>query len=154
MRRLAAFTLLEVALAIVIGLMLVLLSAPSINGLMAERGVRKSFERFDQFVREAQARSIQERRSYLIAWEKQGLIARPEVPLEGDDDFKTLPGDKETYQLELPASLRKDPEPAWVFWPSGACEPAIIRHGTGDESWTARYDPLSGEAILETGNVR
>ena len=100
----------------------------------------------NQIVRMAQERSVQERRPYLIEWQRQSVILRPETIVEGDPDRPTasLVLDKgHAYVLRLPAALEKDPLAQWIFWPSGACEPANVRFKGADGSWEVNYAPLN-----------
>src|SRR6476659_8264312 len=68
--RLAGFTLIELAIAVVLMLLLMMLAVPSVQGVMADRRLRRSLDQFNAIVREAQERSVIERRAYLIVWEK------------------------------------------------------------------------------------
>jgi hypothetical protein len=48
-----------------------------------------------------------------------------------------------TIALRLPATLEKNPPAQWIFWPSGACEPANVRFKGSDGSWEVNYAPLT-----------
>ena len=62
-----AFTLVEIVLAVFILMLLLLLAVPSLNGVLADRRLRHSLDSFNNLVRQAQERSVAERRPYLIA---------------------------------------------------------------------------------------
>ena len=77
---------------------------------------------------------------------KNSVILRPEAIAEGDPDVATatLVLDKgQAYLLRLPATLEKNPPAQWIFWPSGACEPANVRFKGPDGSWEVNYAPLT-----------
>lgn len=89
---------------------------------------------------------MKERRPYLIEWQRESVILRPETSADGDPDAPTatLALDKgHAYVLRLPAALEKDPLAQWIFWPSGACEPANVRFKGPDGSWEVNYSPLA-----------
>jgi len=97
-------------------------------------------------VRQAQQRSVQERQPYLIVWQKDSIILRPESLAQGEnaapDD--TIALDKyHSFSLRLPAALEKNPLPQWIFWPSGTCEPADVSFQGSDGAWEVNYSPLT-----------
>ncbi len=146
MQRRAGFTLIEIAIAVFILMLLLLLAIPSVTGVLANRRLQRSLDAMNQIVRMAQERSVQERRPYLIEWQRQSVILRPETLGEKDPDRPTaaLALDKgHAYLLRLPAALEKDPLAQWIFWPSGACEPANVRFKGPDGSWEVNYAPLN-----------
>ena len=143
------FTLLEICLAIMIALLLVSAAVPSIGSLLAEREQKKSFEAFDELVREAQRLSIETRRAVVLVWEKGGVLMRYAEKRKGDEDevLKALPvAEGAVYDLKFPAALVDKPDRIWTFWPSGACEPVVIRYGTASVGWMVDYDPLTAQA--------
>jgi type II secretory pathway pseudopilin PulG len=153
MRKTEGFTLIEICLAVFIALILTMMAIPSIQGLLSERAIKRSFDSFSDMVTEAQNRAITERRAYLIAWDEDGISLRPDQPANKDEqkgiervDLKK----DETYDIELPAALEKDPPKEWIFWPSGTCESAKISYRGADGTWTADYDPLTVRAALIT----
>ena len=79
MQRFRAFTLIEIALSIFILLLLLMLAVPSLSGVIANRRLKQSLDSFNQLVRQAQERSVTERRAYLIVWGKNSVLLRPEV---------------------------------------------------------------------------
>src|SRR5437588_289644 len=42
----------------------------------------------------------------------------------------------------------------WIFWPSGTCEPAIVRFQGPAGSWTANYSPLTARPEITNYAVR
>ena len=146
MQRRAGFTLIEIAIAVFILMILLLLAIPSVTGVLANRRLQSSLDAMNRIVRLAQEHSVQEHRSYLIEWQKKSVVLRPESIAEGDPDVPTatLVLDKgQAYMLRLPATLEKNPPAQWIFWPIGACEPANIRFKGPDGSWEVNYAPLT-----------
>src|SRR4051812_29136516 len=84
LRRRAAFTLIELAIAIAILVLLMMLAVPSMNGVLADRRLRKSLDGFNAIVREAHELSVTERRPYLIIWAGGKIGLRPEGLLRGE----------------------------------------------------------------------
>lgn len=152
-RKSSAFTLIEIAIAVFIMLMLLGLAVPSLRGVMADRRLRRSFDELNKFVRLAQERSVADRRPYLIAWRKDRLILRPEAYTKDEDPkvptatFVLRRGD--AFVLSLPVALIDDPPAEWVFWPSGTCEPAVVYFKGVDGAWTANYSSLTARAELK-----
>lgn len=146
MQRRAGFTLLEIAISVAILIIITLIAVPSVRGVLADRRLQRSLDAMNQIVREAQERSVQEHRAYLIEWQKKAVILRPESIREGEatSPVATLALDKgHAFLLRLPAALDKRPLPQWIFWPSGTCEPANVRFKSPDGSWEVNYSPLT-----------
>ncbi len=151
MQRSPAFTLIEISISVFILLLLLLVAVPSLSGVMADRRLRRSLDDVNRFVQEAQGRSVSEHRPYLIVWNKDNLLLRPEGFAKGEEEkaatiYKVRRGD--VFQLSLPAALEKKPPAEWVFWPSGTCEPAVVTFKGMDGNWTAKYSPLTARAEL------
>ena len=151
------FTLIEIAVAVFIMLLMLLIAVPSMNGLLADRRLHRSLDGLNRLVQQAQDRSVDERRSYLIAWEKDRLVLRPEA-LKQDEPptpVATLNLARgEAFTLNLPAALTQKPAAEWAFWPTGTCEPAIVRFKGVDGSWTANYSPLTTQPQLSSYATR
>ena len=151
MRRCAAFTLFEICLAIAIGLIIVVLAVPSLGGVFAEQKLNATFEEFDTFVRQAQRKSVSERRTYVMVFEEGGISLEPEEPREDDDpegveQFTVEDGAE--IALERPVALVKEPPMVWMFWRSGTCEPVVVSYRGPAGSWVRKYDPLTARATL------
>ena len=149
MQRFRAFTLIEIALSIFILMLLLMLAVPSLSGVFASRRLKQSLDGFNTLVRQAQQRSVTERRPYLIVWSKGGVLLRPEV--FGEDEevkatavFRLSKGN--VLRLSLPAALAEKHPAEWIFWPSGNCEPAIVQFRGPAGIWTASYSPLTTQA--------
>src|ERR1700740_808992 len=96
------------ALAIFILLLLLMLAVPSFTGVIANRRLKQSLDDFNNLVRQAQERSVAERRSYLIVWSKNNVAVRPEVFAENEEvkakaEFRPRRGT--TLRLSLPVAL-------------------------------------------------
>ena len=145
------FTLIEIAISVFIMLLILVMAVPSLSGVMADRRLRRSLDDLNRLVRLAQERSVADRRPYLIAWQKDHLIVRPEGFKKGEEEIATATmnlhrGD--AFILALPAALTENPPAEWAFWPSGTCEPAIVSFKGVDGSWTAKYSSLTARAEL------
>jgi type II secretory pathway pseudopilin PulG len=146
-----AFTMIEIVIAIFILMILLMVGVPSMNGVMADRRLRRSFDNLNVLVRTAQERAVAERRPYLIVWEKDRVVVRPEFLRAGEEESATavLPMERgDAMQLDLPAALTEEVGPAWTFWPGGTCEPAVIRFKGVDGTWTANYSTLAARGEL------
>lgn len=151
MQRFRAFTLIEIALAIFILLLLLVLAVPSLTGVVANRRLKESLDGFNKLVRLAQERSVTERRPYLIVWGKSSVFLRPETFAEGEeaDPTAVLRLSKGTLlRLSLPAALTEKHPAEWIFWPSGNCEPATVQFKGPAGWWTANYSPLTAQPEL------
>ena len=151
MQRFRAFTLIEIALSIFILLLILLLAVPSLSGVIANRRLKQSLDGFNQLVRQAQERSVNERRAYLIVWGKNSVLLRPEVFAEDEEEKPTAVlglGKGSWIRISLPAALLGKPPAEWIFWPSGTCEPARVQFRGPAGTWTADYSPLTAQPEL------
>jgi hypothetical protein len=127
------------------------MAVPSLSGVFADRNLRVSLDGFNNLVGEAQERSVSEHRAYLIVWGDKEVIVQPEA-FAKDEEKKAVA----TFALErgtvltltLPAALSAKPAGEWIFWPTGTCEPAIVRFVGRGGTWTANYSPLTGHGEL------
>jgi type II secretory pathway pseudopilin PulG len=152
-----AFTLVEIVISVFIMMLLLMLAVPSMTGVMADRRLRRTLDRFNDLVHEAQQRSVAEHRPYLIVWNEKNIQVRPEVHLKGEDPKPAAElalGKNDSLKLALPAALVKEPPPEWIFWPTGTCEPATVKFVGYDGSWTANYSPLTARPELTSYAAR
>ncbi len=151
MQRLRAFTLIEIALSIFILMLLLMLAVPSLSGVIANRRLKQSLDSFNQLVRQAQERSVTERRAYLIVWGKSSVVLKPEIFTKDEEEKATavlrLPKGS-WIKVSLPAALIGKPPAEWIFWPSGTCEPARVQFRGPAGTWTADYSPLTAQPEL------
>lgn len=151
MRRNGGFTLVELAIAVLILVLILMLAVPSLNGVLADRRLRRSLDDFNGLVRQAQERSIAERRPYLIIWRDGKIGLRPEGLAPGENRapvamLKLTRG--ESLKFSFPAALMEDPPAEWIFWPSGNCEPAVVSYRGRNGGWTANYSALTARAEI------
>jgi len=143
--------LIEIVLAVFILMLLLVLAVPSLSGVLANRRLKRSLDGFNNLVRQAQERSVTERRPYLIVWGKKNVVIRPEAFAKDEaakvtTEFHLDRGD--ALNLSLPAALTKKHPAEWIFWPSGTCEPATVEFKGSAGSWTASYSPLKARTEL------
>ncbi len=146
MQRTRGFTLIEIAISVFILMIIMLLAIPSVSGVLADRRLQRSLDAMNDIVRQAQDHAVHERRTYLIVWQKNAVILRPEAIDKGESEtpIATLALDKgHAYLLRLPAALEKNPLSQWIFWPSGTCEPANVSFKSPNGSWEVNYSPLT-----------
>jgi len=149
--------LIEIALSIFILLLLLVLAVPSFTGVIANRRLKQSLDEFNNLVRQAQERSVAERRPYLIVWSKNNVVVRPEVFAEGEEanaKAELHPSKGSALQLSLPVALAEKYPAEWIFWPSGTCEPPTVYFRGPAGSWTANYAPLTGRPEITSYAVR
>lgn len=151
MRRTGGFTIIEVVLSVFILMLLMMLAVPSMTGVMADRRLRQSLDRFNDLAHQAQQKSIAEHRAYLLTWTSKAIELRPEALNDTDSPdpiTRLVPQRGESYSLALPFALKKNPPAEWIFWPSGTCEPAEVTFTGRNGTWTASYSPLTVQADL------
>ena len=147
----AGFTLIEIVIAVFILLLLLGLAVPSLNGVLADKRLQRSLDRFNDLVRQAHERSLAERRAYLIVFDQRGVSLQPAAFLKTEErkPIDSLPLARgEKWSMELPAALSKKTLPEWIFWESGVCEPARINFGSANGKWTVEYSPLTALAEI------
>lgn len=138
--------MIEIVLAIVILLLILFLAVPSVTGVLADRRLRRSLNDLNDLVRQAHERSVAERRPYLIVRRDKQFALRSEGLLKGEsrNAIATLTFRKgDSFIISFPAAIDEDPPPAWIFWPSGNCEPTLVTYRGVDGGWTAKYSALT-----------
>lgn len=146
MHRARGFTLIEIAISVFILMLLMLLAIPSVSGVMADRRLQRSLTAMNDIVHQAQEHSVRERRSYLLVWEKDAIVLRPEAleKSDGDGTVAQIALDRaHNFLLALPVALQKEVPRQWIFWPSGTCEPANVQFRGADGAWEVNYAPLT-----------
>jgi len=145
------FTLIEIVIAVAILTVILMMAVPSLSGVIADRKLRASLDQFNNLVRQAQERSVNEHRPYLIVWTSKEVVVQPEAFMK-DEEKKAVA----TFSLEygsaltltLPAALTSKPAGEWIFWPTGTCEPANVHYEGRAGIWTENYSPLTGRGEL------
>src|ERR1051325_5110774 len=104
MRDQRGFTLVELVIAIFIVLLLIVLAVPSLNGVLADKRLHRSLDRFNDLVHEAHERSLAEHRAYLIVWNDTFISLQPAAFLktEEHEPVATMPiAPHDQWSLEL-----------------------------------------------------
>ncbi len=151
----SGFTLLELCVVMGIALLLMGLAVPSLTGQMARRKLQESFDRLNELVSQARESSMKESKPYLLAWDHKGGVRLYPAELSNEERRKQGPtaalkinGTGEKYTLFRPSALTSEPSAEWTFWPSGTCEPVIVKYEGGSGYWEANFSPLSGRGNL------
>lgn len=154
--RRAAFTLLEICLTLMIGMMLIMLAVPSVAGMLAEQRLHETWNRFEQLVNTARLKAIQEQQACRLVWDRHQIVLKAANLQEGEREqgSSLTMDDGEGYELVRTASLI-DPAPTvWTFWPNGTCEPVIVRyHGRGGR-WEVRFDALNSRGTFQQSETK
>ncbi|MFL6515514.1 MAG: Tfp pilus assembly protein FimT/FimU [Chthoniobacterales bacterium] len=148
MRRVSGFTLIEIVLTVCIMMLVLLLAVPSLNGVLKDRRLRQSLDRFNTLVSKAREQSITEHRPYLLIVGNKSVEVRPEVISKDDEPepVADLPlSDRDSIKITFPAAMIKQPPAEWVFWPSGVCEPAIVDYLGRSGLWRVTYSALNAQ---------
>lgn len=145
------FTLLEIMLAILIGLLLMTVAVPSVVGMMREQKLKQTYEEFDDFVRKAQLKAVESGQTQVMVWDDAGIDLIPQSIEESDKqetpEHFAFP-DRTKWALSRPAALVKKPVWEWPFWRNGVCEPVIVSYEGTAGKWSAEYNGLTGRGKL------
>lgn len=146
----AAFTLLEICLVLCIGMTLIMMAVPSVVGVLAEQRLHDSYERFERLARIARTRSMEERKTYHLVWDRDSILLESVGHLKGEVDTgkRMAIGKDETYGVERVAALSKNPPAEWTFWPNGTCEPVIISYHGPAGRWRVSYDAMCSKGTF------
>lgn len=134
------------------------IAIPSVSGVLAERRLRASLDAFGDLAALAQRRSVAEGKTFLLARDPKGQVRLCPEDLSPKARRELAPAalPAGTYRLELPNVLpapgkRADPTAAadeWAFWPTGTCEPAVVRFEGAGGIWEATFNPLTARAAV------
>src|SRR5437867_13292557 len=108
MQRQRGFTLVEIVIAVFILLLLLTLAVPSVTGVLEDKRLHRSLDRFNELVRQAHERSLAEHRAYLIVWNDVQMSLQPAALLntEPHEPIDTMPiARQENWRLERAAAL-------------------------------------------------
>ena len=146
----AAFTLLEIMMAITIAIVIIAIAVPFLGDMFGQKSLEESFAQFDAFARKAHDRAVAEARPYVLIWHKDGITLEPETPSADDldADMETFAFGEAKVMIERPVALVDKPIAEWSFWKSGACEPVRIHYESNDGTWLAEYDSLTARGHL------
>ena len=138
-----------------IAVLLMGLAVPSLTGQMSRRRLQASFDQLGDLASQAREHAMREGRPYLLAWDKAGAVRL--FPAELNAEARRKQGPTATllpaaaagqYRLFRPSALTSDPSAEWTFWPTGTCEPVIVKFEGKGGNWEAVYNPLSGRGSL------
>jgi hypothetical protein len=146
----AAFTLLEIMMAITIAIIILAVAVPFLGDLFGQKSLEDSFTEFDAFTRKAHDRAIAESRAFVLIWHKEGITLEPETPSADDLDaeIESFAFGDAKIQIERPVALVDKPVAEWPFWKSGSCEPVRIYYESDAGTWTAEYESLTARGRL------
>ena len=149
--RRAGFTLLEICLVLMIGVILILLAVPSVSGLLADQRLHESYSRFEKLASEARLQSLHDQKPAFLVWDKHGIsLCKPNHDLHGEPEVveRMDIGEKESFDVSRPAALVENPAAEWTFWPNGTCEPVVVSYKGPSGSWQVRFDPLTSHGTF------
>lgn len=152
----AAFTLLEICLTLLIGLVLIMLAVPSVAGMLAEQRLHETWDRFERLVNSARLESAGEQQPYRLVWEKHRIVlelANPKAGESRESDSLAM-GDDESYELLRTAALVIPAPEEWTFWPNGACEPVVVRYHGRSGRWQVRFDALNPRGTFQQSETQ
>ena len=142
-------------MVIALAVILMAVAVPSLRGQFTRQRLQKTFDQLDGLAAEARQLAMREGKPYLLAWDKEGNVRLYPAELSNAARRKQGPAasllatkDTGRYKLFRPSALTGQPSAEWTFWPSGTCEPVIVKFaGVGGE-WEANYSALSGRGNL------
>ena len=150
----AGFTLLEISMVVVIGLMILGLAMPGMRGVFAEQRLRERMEQFEGFVARASTLARDTKREVRIRWEPEGLriVTEADPTEEGaalgvGEDFLSLEKE-EVVLLKGVAARDLEPLSEWSFWKEGVREPVEVAYDGPVGSWQLRFGALVFEPDL------
>ncbi|MEP6669122.1 MAG: hypothetical protein ABJF10_08220 [Chthoniobacter sp.] len=149
--RRAAFTLLEICLTLLIGMVLILLAVPSVAGLFAEQRLHESYTRFEQLTNTARWRSGREQQPYRLVWDRHRIILKAAANATGESgEVESLAlSDDESFQLVRTAALVNPAPEEWTFWPDGTCEPVVVSYRGRSGRWQVRFDAFNPRGTFQ-----
>lgn len=142
--RQGGFTLLEISMAVMIGLLMLSLAMPSVRGLFAEQRLRERMGEFEAVVRKAATQSKQSQQEVRIRWFKEGVsLASGDANNPNEDPELVLQFQKdEVFELRRVAARGNKPSAEWSFWPNGIREPVEVGYTGPLGVWALRFGAL------------
>lgn len=139
------FTLVEICMAIAIGMLMLSLAVPSLRGVFSEQRLRDRMGEFEEVVRRAAAAARESKQEMRIRWYKEGLAIEPAESFEEAREpvlaFEF--GKEEQLELKRVAARADKPGAEWSFWPSGIREPVEVAYKSGLGVWALRFGPMT-----------
>jgi hypothetical protein len=151
----AGFTLLEICMAVAIGLMMLSLAMPSLRGVFGEQRLRERMGEFEAVVLKASVLANRSNREVRLRWmklerDRMGLwmgTMEGSEEVEGGDNGVVLEMDRdEKLQVRRLAARKEVPAPPeWSFWPRGLREPVELSYAGPLGEWVLRFGALVPE---------
>lgn len=156
----AGFTIIELMVAVMVGLMMLGLAVPSMRGVLEEQRLREKLASFEEMVRRSAALASKSKKEVRLIWCKDGLRAltdwdsfqeaapaNAEVPQReqgagGEESVFFAVGEDEALSLLRLAARDAKPLSEWSFWPSGIREPVEIYYEGPLGKWGLRFSAL------------
>ena len=154
------FTIIELMVAVMVGLMMLGLAVPSVRGVLEEQRLREKMASFEDVVRRSAALASKSKREVRLIWFKDSVRAFTDweqlrqsewagvEPKRGDQDsgggeevVYTL-GEGEVLVLSRVAARQANPLSEWSFWPSGIREPVEVYYEGPLGKWGLRFSAL------------
>lgn len=148
----SGFTLLEICMAVVIGLMMLSLALPSMRGLFGEQRLRERMRQFEEVVIKASALANRSNREVRLRWVKlerdrvglwMGTVEGGEEVEEGENGTVLEMDRDEKVQVRRLAAMKGVPAPPeWSFWPRSIREPVELSYVGPQGEWVLRFGAL------------
>ncbi len=158
---LGGFTIIELMVAVMVGLMMLGLAVPSVRGVLEEQRLREKMASFEDVVRRAAAQAVSAKREVRLIWFEDGVRAltdwsAPKAGEElglpqgepqaedaggGESVFYAV-GKGEWLSLVRVAAREERPLSEWSFWPSGIREPVEVYYEGPLGKWALRFSAL------------
>jgi type II secretory pathway pseudopilin PulG len=155
------FTIIELMVAVMVGLMMLGLAVPSVRGVLEEQRLREKMASFEDVVRRAAAQAVSAKREVRLIWFEDGVRAltdwsapkageEPGLPQReeqaedaggGESVFYAV-GKGEWLSLVRVAAREERPLSEWSFWPSGIREPVEVYYEGPLGKWALRFSAL------------
>jgi prepilin-type N-terminal cleavage/methylation domain-containing protein len=156
----AGFTIIELMVAVMVGLMMLGLAVPSMRGVLEEQRLREKLASFEEVVRRSAALASKSKKEVRLIWFKDGLraltgwdqlqqpgpvgneVPRWEQGSGGEESVFFAVGEDEALSLSRLAARSANPLSEWSFWPSGTREPVEIYYEGPLGKWGLRFSAL------------
>lgn len=161
------FTIIELMVAVMVGLMMLGLAVPSVRGVLEEQRLREKMASFEEVVRRAAAQAASAKREVRLIWFEDGVRALTDwaAPRAGEEAGSGLlqgtgqnaraeqdagvgepvfyaVGKGEWLSLVRVAAREERPLSEWSFWPSGIREPVEVYYEGPLGKWALRFSAL------------
>lgn len=159
------FTIIELMVAVMVGLMMLGLAVPSVRGVLEEQRLREKMASFEDVVRRAAGQAVGAKREVRLIWFEDGIravtdwaaprageeagltqgagqVARTDEDTVGGEAVFYAVGKGEWLSLVRVAAREERPLSEWSFWPSGIREPVEVYYEGPLGKWGLRFSAL------------